>query len=265
MYAVPPCAGEHQHKRLKTQHSGDLPSSGAATPSSSSLQLQQQLSMGGLAAASLQQINLCSRQPSAAGTSPPHDAAADAPATAGAAVAAVPAAPAGAAAAAAAGEAAGPGTGPGGFNPIDHIFQFHKALRQELGQLEEDAAGLESVVLAAEALQQQLAQQQRQEQQQEQQEQQQEQQEQQQGQQKEQDVAGDTAGAAGGGGGQQAAAGAAAGQLKQQHSTVQLAGALRAVSQAVQQLSGRFHFLWGIYRCVHLPPLRSGNHPMLLR
>lgn len=29
------------------------------------------------------------------------------------------------------------------FNPIDHIFQFHKALRQELAQLESDAASLD--------------------------------------------------------------------------------------------------------------------------
>lgn len=35
-----------------------------------------------------------------------------------------------------------------GFNPIDHIFQFHKALRQELKQLELDAAGVEHAVLA---------------------------------------------------------------------------------------------------------------------
>jgi hypothetical protein len=146
-------------------------------------------------------------------------------------------------------DAAGFGSGQGGFNPIDHIFQFHKALRQELGQLEEDAVSLELVVLAAEALQQQLAQPQQQQGQ--------EQQQQQDG-----AAAAAAAAAAGGGGGGsgtadaaagssgqvQVAAAAAAGQAKQQHSTVQLAGALRGVSQAVQRLSGRFHFLWGIYR-----------------
>jgi len=35
-----------------------------------------------------------------------------------------------------------------GFNPIDHIFQFHRALTQELAQLEDDAAALEAAALA---------------------------------------------------------------------------------------------------------------------
>ncbi|GIL45357.1 hypothetical protein Vafri_2604 [Volvox africanus] len=35
----------------------------------------------------------------------------------------------------------------GPYNPIDHIFQFHKALRQELKQMEADAMHLEHVVL----------------------------------------------------------------------------------------------------------------------
>ncbi|GBF95645.1 hypothetical protein Rsub_08627 [Raphidocelis subcapitata] len=35
-----------------------------------------------------------------------------------------------------------------GVSPIDHIFQFHKALRQELRQLEADAAELEAVVFS---------------------------------------------------------------------------------------------------------------------
>ncbi len=34
------------------------------------------------------------------------------------------------------------------FNPIDHIFQFHQALRQELRQLETDALNLEKAVMA---------------------------------------------------------------------------------------------------------------------
>ncbi|GAX84312.1 hypothetical protein CEUSTIGMA_g11734.t1 [Chlamydomonas eustigma] len=36
-----------------------------------------------------------------------------------------------------------------GFNPIDHIFQFHKALKQELYELEQDASHLEAVVIEA--------------------------------------------------------------------------------------------------------------------
>ncbi|KXZ51428.1 hypothetical protein GPECTOR_12g390 [Gonium pectorale] len=35
-----------------------------------------------------------------------------------------------------------------GFNPIDHIFQFHKALRLELKQMEQDATALEHAILA---------------------------------------------------------------------------------------------------------------------
>eukprot|EP00798_Chlamydomonas_sp_ICE-L_P000661 gene661-2096_t len=34
----------------------------------------------------------------------------------------------------------------GGFNPIDHIFQFHRALRQELHQLERDSVQLERAI-----------------------------------------------------------------------------------------------------------------------
>lgn len=44
-------------------------------------------------------------------------------------------------------DAAGFGSGQGGFNPIDHIFQFHKALRLELRQLEADAMRLEAEVM----------------------------------------------------------------------------------------------------------------------
>jgi zinc finger protein-like protein len=43
---------------------------------------------------------------------------------------------------------AAPATPSDGFNPIDHIFQFHRALRQELAQLEEDAGALEAAALA---------------------------------------------------------------------------------------------------------------------
>jgi hypothetical protein len=40
-------------------------------------------------------------------------------------------------------------TNTAGFNPIDHIFQFHKALKQELYELEQDASLLEAVVIEA--------------------------------------------------------------------------------------------------------------------
>ncbi|GIL78726.1 hypothetical protein Vretimale_373 [Volvox reticuliferus] len=46
------------------------------------------------------------------------------------------------------GGAANLGGSVGPYNPIDHIFQFHKALRQELKQMEADAMHLEHVVLA---------------------------------------------------------------------------------------------------------------------
>ncbi|EFJ48814.1 hypothetical protein VOLCADRAFT_60154 [Volvox carteri f. nagariensis] len=45
-------------------------------------------------------------------------------------------------------DGAGRGGSGGGYNPIDHIFQFHKALRQELKQMEADAMRLEHLVLA---------------------------------------------------------------------------------------------------------------------
>lgn len=41
------------------------------------------------------------------------------------------------------------GTIVGGFNPIDHIFQFHNALKQELKELERDAFHLENVIREA--------------------------------------------------------------------------------------------------------------------
>jgi hypothetical protein len=40
-----------------------------------------------------------------------------------------------------------------------------------------------------------------------------------------------------------------------------LAAAVRAVAQAVQRLSGRFHFLWGIYRCCCWPHLSASLPP----
>ncbi len=45
-----------------------------------------------------------------------------------------------------------------GYNPIDHIFQFHKALRQEIKQLEADATALEHTVMSRMRQQQQLLQ-----------------------------------------------------------------------------------------------------------
>lgn len=42
-----------------------------------------------------------------------------------------------------------------GYNPIDHIFQFHKALRQEIKQLEADATALEHTVMSRVRQQQQ--------------------------------------------------------------------------------------------------------------
>ncbi|KIY98471.1 hypothetical protein MNEG_9490 [Monoraphidium neglectum] len=82
-----------------------------------------------------------------------------------------------------------------GVSPIDHIFQFHKALRQELRQLEADAADLEAAVFAG--------------------------------------PAGD-----GGGGGDAEDEGGAA----------ERAAFRQRYSSALQQLDGRFKFLWGIYR-----------------
>jgi hypothetical protein len=105
---------------------------------------------------------------------------------------------------------------PTGCNPIDHIFQFHKALRRELKQLESDAAALELAVLAScERLEQQ--------------------QQQQQG-----TVQGPAAAAA-------AAAAAADGSAGDAPAAAPLEY-VRECSRALQQLDGRFQFLWGIYR-----------------
>jgi hypothetical protein len=97
---------------------------------------------------------------------------------------------------------------PTGCNPIDHIFQFHKALRRELKQLESDAAALELAVLHSceqlELQQQQVS----------------------------------TA----------AAAAAPADGSAQQEPTCASVEYVRECSRALQQLDGRFQFLWGIYR-----------------
>lgn len=126
---------------------------------------------------------------------------------------------------------------PTGCSPIDHIFQFHKALRRELKQLESDAAALELVVLGAceqhERAQSQEAQQPQQ---------------------------------------QADAAPAPAPPLPQQQQDAEqqerssgdgtsslstlvpaqgcpaAAAVLGHSSHALQQLDGRFFFLWGIYR-----------------
>jgi hypothetical protein len=94
---------------------------------------------------------------------------------------------------------------PTGCNPIDHIFQFHKALRRELKQLESDAAALELAVLhSCEQLEQQQA----------------------------------------------AAAAAAAVDSSSSVADPTCASLeyVRECSRALQQLDGRFQFLWGIYR-----------------
>jgi hypothetical protein len=126
---------------------------------------------------------------------------------------------------------------PTGCSPIDHIFQFHKALRRELKQLESDAAALELVVLGAceqhERAQAQAPQQPQQQ-------------------------------------AQAAPASVPAQMLQRQEAQQQerirgdrasgrsvpasaqdcpaAAAVLRHSSHALQQLDGRFHFLWGIYR-----------------
>lgn len=118
-------------------------------------------------------------------------------------------------------------------SPIDHIFQFHKALRRELKQLESDAAALEVVVLAACEQHDQTQQQQGPQQQVEAVPSAPEQQQQQQPQ-------GGGDGLGGGG----SAANAAAGT----QGCPAAAAVLGHSSHALQQLDGRFHFLWGIYR-----------------
>jgi iron-sulfur cluster repair protein YtfE (RIC family) len=94
-----------------------------------------------------------------------------------------------------------------GVSPIDHIFQFHKALRQELRQLETDAAELEASVFA--------------------------------------DPAPDAAAAAGG---------LAPGSTFR-----------RRYAASLQQLDGRFQFLWGIYRWAPLffGVYKRGDAPLL--
>lgn len=92
-----------------------------------------------------------------------------------------------------------------GFSPIDHIFQFHKALRQELKQLESDAVALEAAALSCGSGGQQAA----------------------------GSSSAAAAEAAGGGAADDGGEGAAF---------------LRRCSIALQQLDGRFQFLWGIYR-----------------
>jgi zinc finger-like protein len=107
-----------------------------------------------------------------------------------------------------------------GCNPIDHIFQFHKALRRELKQLEADAAALEQAVLAAcEQLEQ-------------------------------------TAGADSQCSGRSTresdacqSAGSPSGGCGLSLSSVSSGNALLVpTARALQQLDGRFQFLWGIYR-----------------
>jgi hypothetical protein len=109
---------------------------------------------------------------------------------------------------------------PTGCNPIDHIFQFHKALRRELKQLESDAAVLELAVLnSCEQLEQQQA------------------------------VLQDSAAAAAAAQDPSAAAAAAAdgGGVDGAAAAAPLEY-VRECSRALQQLDGRFQFLWGIYR-----------------
>lgn len=95
---------------------------------------------------------------------------------------------------------------PPGCNPIDHIFQFHKALRRELKQLEADAAALEHAVLSScELLEQQQPPK---------------------SQQQNQVLA----------------------EVDHMASAASAVELLKQVSRALQQLDGRFQFLWGIYR-----------------
>jgi hypothetical protein len=114
---------------------------------------------------------------------------------------------------------AGDASNTSGCSPIDHIFQFHKALKRELKQLEADAGALEQVVLGAcEQAEQQQQQQQQQAAAALEQAHQQQQPEQ-----------------------QQAPAAAAA-------AAAPAASVMQLCAAALQQLDGRFHFLWGIYR-----------------
>jgi hypothetical protein len=100
-------------------------------------------------------------------------------------------------------------------NPIDHIFQFHKALRRELHQLEADAAVLERTVLDG----------------------------------CEQLAAGDGLSSSPPGvtDSQQQQAAAAPG-APPAPAPAAAAAMLRRCGRAIQQLDGRFQFLWGIYR-----------------
>jgi hypothetical protein len=110
---------------------------------------------------------------------------------------------------------------PTGCNPIDHIFQFHKALRRELKQLESDAAALELAVLnSCEQLEQQQA------------------------------AVQDSAAAAAAAAAHDPSAAAAAGDSGVADGAAAAAPLeyVRECSRALQQLDGRFQFLWGIYR-----------------
>jgi hypothetical protein len=109
---------------------------------------------------------------------------------------------------------------PTGCNPIDHIFQFHKALRRELKQLESDAAALELAVLnSCEQLEQQQA------------------------------ALQDSAAAAAAAAAHDPSA-AAAGDSGVADGAAAAAPLeyVRECLRALQQLDGRFQFLWGIYR-----------------
>ena len=123
-----------------------------------------------------------------------------------------------------------------GVSPIDHIFQFHKALKQELKQLEADAAALEAAALSdwSPSREPQAQQEQRDE----------EQQQQKQG----------------------SAAQQQQGHVDEEHreqrqeeeqvpkdclhqaADADASGFLRRCAAALQQLDGRFQFLRGIYR-----------------
>ncbi|KAF8062684.1 zinc finger protein BRUTUS-like [Scenedesmus sp. PABB004] len=142
-----------------------------------------------------------------------------------------------------------------GHSPIDHIFQFHKALRRELRQLEAEAAALEHAVLSScEALEAAEAREQQQAQPGEAAQQQQEQAaggpqpaaEPQQQQQQQQAPAADTPqGQPPEPPQQQPPASSSGGAVGAAGSGAAL---LRGVSLSLQQLDGRFQFLWGIYR-----------------
>jgi zinc finger-like protein len=109
-----------------------------------------------------------------------------------------------------------------GVSPIDHIFQFHKALRQELKQLEADAAALEAAALSDWSPSREPHTQQQQQQSIE-----------QQGQQH---------------GEQQQLEEKSPVHCLHQAADADASGFLRRCAAALQQLDGRFQFLRGIYR-----------------